>query len=85
MHFGLPDGDAAFKIPALSFHTMDKQIRSAWLAPMVWPETIRIIQNGLVNLESLVTHTAPLEETEKAIKDLKNRVGNPIKYEIVMK
>ncbi|TFG65393.1 MAG: hypothetical protein E4H36_00095 [Spirochaetales bacterium] len=84
VHFGLPDGDAAFKIPALSFHTMDKQIRSAWLAPMVWPQTIRIIQEGLIDLESLITHKAPLKETKQAIMDLKARKGNPMKAEIVM-
>lgn len=84
VHFGLPDGDAVLKIPALSFHTMDKQIRSAWLAPGVWPQTIRMVQNGQVNLEGLVTHKVPLEEAEKAIRDLRNRVGNPIKCEVVI-
>lgn len=84
VHFGLPDGDAVFKIPALSFHTMDKQIRSAWLAPMVWPQTIRIIQEGLIDLESLITHKSSLEDTVSTIDALKNRVGNPIKAEVVL-
>jgi len=84
VHFGLPDGDAVFKIPALSFHTMDKQIRSAWLAPGVWPQTIRMVETGLVNLESLVTHKVPLQNAEKAIQDLRNRVGNPVKCEVVL-
>ncbi len=84
VHFGLPDGDAVLKIPALSFHTMDKEIRSSWLAPLVWPQTISIVQKGLVNLEGLITHKAPLEKAEKAIQDLRNRVGNPIKCEIVL-
>jgi len=84
VHFGLPDENAMFRIPALSFHTMDKQIRSAWLAPGVWPQTIRMVENGLVDLEGLVTHTAPLEGAEKAIRDLRERVGNPIKCEIVL-
>jgi len=84
VHFGLPDGDAVFKIPALNFHTMDKQIRSAWLAPLVWPQTIRIIQEGLIDLESLVTHKAPLEDTVKTIDALKNRIGNPVKAEVVI-
>ncbi len=84
VHFGLPDGDAVFKVPALSFHTMDKQIRSAWLAPQVWPQTIRIIQEGLIDLESLVTHKAPLRDTVGTIQALKERKGNPIKAEIVV-
>ena len=84
VHFGLPDEGAVFKIPALSFHTMDKQIRSAWLAPMVWPQTIRMVEEGLVELESLVTHVRPLEETGQAIVDLRNRVDEPMKVEIEM-
>jgi len=82
VQFGLPDEDGVFKIPSLSFHTMDKQIRSAWLAPGVWPQTIRLVQEGKVNIKPLITHTAPLADTEKAIIDLRNRTGNPIKYEI---
>jgi L-iditol 2-dehydrogenase len=84
VQFGLPDEGSYFKIPSLSFHTMDKQIRSAWLAPMVWPQTIRMIQEGLVELESLVTHVRPLEETGAAIQDLRNRVDDPMKVEIEM-
>ena len=84
VHFGLPDEGDVFKIPALSFHTMDKQIRSAWLAPMVWPQTIRLVQEGLVELESLVSHVRPLEETGQAIVDLRNRTDEPMKVEIEM-
>lgn len=82
VHFGLPGEDDIIHIPALSFHTMDKEIRSSWLAPLTWPTTIRVIQEGLVDVEKLITHTYPLEETEKAIIDLKNRVGDPMKVQI---
>jgi L-iditol 2-dehydrogenase len=84
VQFGLPDGDGTFKIPSLSFHTMDKQIRSAWLSPGVWPQTIRLVREKLVSIEPLITHTAPLKDVGKAIVDLKNRKGDPIKYEIVL-
>ena len=84
VHFGLPDGDAEFKIPALEFHTMDKQIRSSWLAPMVWPETIRMLQEGLVDVSKLATHKYPLAETEQAIKDLKARKDEAMKVLISM-
>ena len=82
VHFGLPDGDDKFCIPALSFHTMDKQIRSAWLAPGVWPQTLRMVNNGLVDLSKLVSHTVPLEDTEKAIKMLKSKTDDPIKIQV---
>jgi len=84
VHFGLPNEDDIIKIPALSFHTMDKEIRSSWLAPLAWPAAIRSIRDGLVNVESLITHTYPLEETGQAIVNLKKRVGNPMKVQIVM-
>lgn len=84
VHFGLPNEDDVMRIPALSFHTMDKEIRSAWLAPVTWPTAIRSIAEGLVNVEDLVSHTYPLEETEKAIINLKNRVNNPMKVQIVI-
>ncbi len=84
VHFGLPDEDDKFCIPALAFHTADKQIRSAWLAPMVWPETLRMLEHGLVDVGSLVTHSFPLEEAAKAITNLKNVVDNPIKIQITV-
>jgi L-iditol 2-dehydrogenase len=84
VHFGLPNEDDVIKIPALSFHTMDKEIRSTWLAPLTWPTAIRVIREGLVDVEKLITHSYPLEETEKAIRDLKNGIGDPVKVQIVV-
>ncbi len=82
LHFGLPNEDDVMRIPALSFHTMDKQIRSAWLAPLAWPTAIRVLQEGLVKVEDLVTSTYSLEDTEKAIVNLKTNPGNEIKVQI---
>lgn len=82
VHFGLPNQDDVIRIPALSFHTMDKEIRSSWLAPLSWPTAIRSIAEGLVDVEAMVTHTYPLEETEKAIVNLRNRTDNPMKVQV---
>ena len=82
VHFGLPGGEDQFRISALAFHIADKQIRSAWLAPMVWPETLRMLEHGLVDVSSLVTHTFPLEQAAEAIGKLKNVVDNPIKIQL---
>ena len=84
VHFGLPDGDDVIHVPALSFHTMDKEIRSAWLAPLAWPAAIRAVQTGIVKVKDLVSHTHKLEEAEQAIRNLKERKGNPMKVQIVM-
>jgi L-iditol 2-dehydrogenase len=83
VHFGLPNADDVIHVPADAFHKADKQIRASWLAPGVWPQTINMIAEGLLNLEPLVSHTRPLSEAAQAIMDLKNRVDNPIKVQIV--
>jgi len=83
IHFGLPNEDDVMKIPALSFHTMDKEIRSAWLAPLAWPAAIRSIKEGLVKVEEIITGTFPLEDTEKAIRILKNDPGKHLKVQII--
>jgi L-iditol 2-dehydrogenase len=82
VHFGLPNEGDVIRVPALSTHTMDKQIRFSWLAPLVWPTAIRAISEGLLDVESLVTETAPLVETEQAIRALTERVDDPIKVQI---
>ncbi|MGM0367503.1 MAG: zinc-dependent alcohol dehydrogenase [Actinomycetota bacterium] len=84
IHFGLPNEEDVIHVPALSFHTMDKEIRSSWLAPQVWPTAVRAVKEGLVDVEALVSHTFPLKETEKAIINLKKRVDNPMKVQIVL-
>lgn len=82
IHFGLPDEGTNISIPALSFHTMDKQIRSAWLAPGVWPQTLRIVNEGLIDVSKLVTHTVSLEETVSAIESLRDKQNNPMKVQV---
>ena len=62
VHFGLPNTGDVIHVPALSTHTMDKEIRFSWLAPGVWPTTIAMIAKGLVNLEPLVSQAVPLSE-----------------------
>ncbi|MBC8387207.1 MAG: hypothetical protein H8E13_04065, partial [Actinobacteria bacterium] len=84
VHFGLPNEDDVIHVPALSFHTMDKQIRATWLAPLSWPTAIRILEEGLINVKDLISHRYPLEETERAIIDLKSRVDNPMKAQILL-
>jgi threonine dehydrogenase-like Zn-dependent dehydrogenase len=82
VHFGLPDEDDVIHVPALSTHTLDKQIRFSWLAPLSWPAAIRSISEGLVDVEALVTGTVPLEEAGEAIEHLKARIGDPMKVQV---
>jgi threonine dehydrogenase-like Zn-dependent dehydrogenase len=83
VHFGLPNADDVIHVPALSTHTMDKEIRFSWLAPGVWPTTIAAIAEGLVNMEPLISASVPLSEAAQAIRNLKEREGDPMKVQIV--
>jgi threonine dehydrogenase-like Zn-dependent dehydrogenase len=82
VHFGLPDEGDVIHIPALATHTADKEIRFSWLAPGVWPTTIRMIQEGLLNLEPLVSKAVPLSEAATAIVNLRARKDDPIKVQV---
>jgi threonine dehydrogenase-like Zn-dependent dehydrogenase len=82
VHFGLPDEGDVIHVPALSTHTMDKEIRFSWLAPLSWPPAIRAISEGLLNVESLISETVPLEQTGQAIRDLRARIGDPTKVQV---
>jgi threonine dehydrogenase-like Zn-dependent dehydrogenase len=83
VHFGLPDGGDVIHVPALSTHTMDKEIRFSWLAPGVWPTAIHAISEGLVDVEKLVTNCVPLEEASTAIQALRARQNDPLKVQVV--
>ena len=82
VHFGLPDEGDVIRVPALSTHTMDKEIRFSWLAPLSWPPAIRAISEGLLDVESLISETVPLEQTGQAIRDLRTRTGDPTKVQV---
>jgi threonine dehydrogenase-like Zn-dependent dehydrogenase len=82
VHFGLPDEGDVIHIPALATHTADKEIRFSWLAPGVWPTTIAMIANGLLDLEPLVSKAVPLSEAATAIINLRARKDDPIKVQV---
>ncbi len=82
VHFGLPGDEDVIQVPAVVNHTMDKEIRFSWLAPLVWPDTIHAIGEGLVDLSWLITDTVPLAEAGQAIVNIKERIGDPIKVQV---
>ena len=82
VHFGLPTTGDVIHVPAEATHKMDKEIRFSWLAPGVWPTTIRMISEGLLDLEPLVSRSVPLSEAGLAIRSLRAREGDPIKVQV---
>lgn len=83
VHFGLPGDKDIIHVPAAQTHTMDKQIRFSWLAPGVWPDTLRAMAEGLVDLEWMVTGSVPLSEAAQAIVNIRERKGNPLKVQVI--
>lgn len=77
--FGLPADDAVVRVPALQTIFWEKQVRFSWLAPLTWPTALDAIATGLVNVKSLATQIIDVGSLAKGIKDVKERVGNPVK------
>lgn len=84
VYFGLPGADDKIEIPALETIQSDKTIKFAWLAPLVWPTSIRAVANGLVKLDQLVTHKFSLEDAEKGIQFMKFGKGDKLKGLVVI-
>lgn len=79
VYFGLPADTAMIRVPALKSILWDKTIQFSWLAPLTWPTALDAIGNGLVDVKKLMSKVVPNENLVQAIKDVKNRVGNPMK------
>jgi threonine dehydrogenase-like Zn-dependent dehydrogenase len=84
VYFGLPGPDDYVRVPAMRSIFADKTIRFSWCAPHVWPTALTAVAKGLVNVKPLLTGSYPLEETERVMRDLRDRVGNPLKCQIVL-
>jgi len=41
----------------------------------MYPRTIRLVDEGLVDVASIVTHTFPLEKADEAFRAASDRVG----------
>ena len=82
--FGLPGDADVVHVPALPSILWDKTIRFSWLAPGTWPVALQALANGLVDVSRLGTHTYPLESLAQGLTEVKNRVGNPLKAQVVL-
>ncbi|MDR3211818.1 MAG: alcohol dehydrogenase catalytic domain-containing protein, partial [Planctomycetota bacterium] len=77
--FGLPGPDDKIQIPALETITSSKTIHFAWLAPLVWPETVASLGTGKVKLGKLLSHRYSLEKVEKGIRDMASGLSDKVK------
>jgi threonine dehydrogenase-like Zn-dependent dehydrogenase len=54
-------------------------VHFSWLAPLTWPTAINALGSGLVDVKKLMSKVIPLDSLAQGIKDVKNRVGDPMK------
>jgi L-iditol 2-dehydrogenase len=65
--FGLPGADDVLEVPVLDTLKAAKTVRFSWLSPQMWPETIRAVHEGKIQLRSLITHHYTLEQLGDAL------------------
>lgn len=84
VYFGLPGENDKLEIPMLEAINLDRTIKCAWLAPLVWDNVFHVIASGQVDLAPIITHKFTLEECEDGIKFMKESKENKIKGVILI-
>jgi threonine dehydrogenase-like Zn-dependent dehydrogenase len=79
VYMGLAGPDDVVKLPMLSSLAMDKTIRFSWLYPNQWPNTIRLLREGIVDTSKIITHSIPLGEIDAGIRQVVARDDGVIK------
>ncbi len=79
VYMGLSGPDDAVPVPLLSSLVMEKTIRFSWLYPNQWPKTIRAMEAGIVNVDTLITHGIELAVINEGIAQLGRREDGVIK------
>jgi threonine dehydrogenase-like Zn-dependent dehydrogenase len=79
VYMGLAGPDDTVKLPMLSSLAMDKTIRFSWLYPNQWPNTIRLLREGIVDTSRIITHSIALDEIDAGIRQVVARDDGVIK------
>ena len=82
--FGLPVADDRFTINELEAMLLDKTLRWSWLSPNTWEGTIKLIEEGKLDVREIQTHHAGIADLEKYLRMQKAREGDCIKTIIEM-
>lgn len=79
VYMGLAGPDDVVAVPMLTSLAQDKTIRFSWLYPNQWPKTIRLLREGVVDTDKLITHSITLDEINEGIQQVINREDGVIK------
>jgi L-iditol 2-dehydrogenase len=84
VYFGLPGPDDKLEIPMLDAIQMERTIKCAWLAPLVWDNAFAVLGSGQVDLSPILTHKFTLKDAEKAIRFMKESKEDKLKAVIII-
>ena len=84
---GLAEGDAAMiTLDSNVLHGKKLQIRASDAVPALYfPMCIELVESGVIDVKSLVSHTFPLEETPEGLLDFLNHHADAVKAVMVSK
>jgi threonine dehydrogenase-like Zn-dependent dehydrogenase len=79
VYMGLAGPNDVVKLPMLASLAMDKTIRFSWLYPNQWPNTIRLLREGVVDTSKIITHSIELDRIDEGIRQVVARDDGVIK------
>ena len=79
VYMGLAGPNDVVKVPMLASLAMDKTIRFSWLYPNQWPNTIRLLREGVVDTSKIITHSIALDNIDEGIRQVVARDDGVIK------
>lgn len=75
-------GKNEIKVPFMRLSTQEIDLQFQYRYCNTWPRAIRLVQNGVINLEKLVTHRFSIEEAIKAFATAADPKTGAIKVQI---
>ncbi|KAF7592274.1 L-arabinitol 4-dehydrogenase [Aspergillus hancockii] len=76
-------GKNEMNIPFMRLSTQEIDLQYQYRYCNTWPRAIRLVQNGIINLQKLVTHRFLLEDAIKAFETAANPKTGAIKVQIM--
>jgi threonine dehydrogenase-like Zn-dependent dehydrogenase len=61
---------AVAEFPQCQITFKELQVLGTWLANATFPEAVKVLESGLLNIDSLITGTIPLTEIHRGLETL---------------
>jgi threonine dehydrogenase-like Zn-dependent dehydrogenase len=80
--FGLPND--AFLVPLQEIVYKELRIVGTTNAPQVWKRVLRLLEQGIIKVSTMITHQFPFEQLDNALAFSKNPVNESVKVVITL-